>query len=599
MTSAKSKQGITLEQALNMQKELYVAFSDQDFQDELEEIEAKHGKGYAGLTRYHSELFLPVQSRILPKYGYDEGQRGVSQMFQDVSRFNSDQQFQRNRFMLNQLLGLLSPEEEEDGDDQEEREEQSADGAEVLVRHFSEGTTATVVVPHDATFYHVREALARQVENPDILERGRLMRKQEGVFSAYKDKDPIGKVREVMLLKASLQKQQQEPPPDNRPLAEKLSSTGHSQMNGSRLLLNFPCSLSLLAERRIKREEQSALESAQQKPGPRPVLQQASRPTSKQETKQEPNPETGQKLQPLEQNSRFSPPLRCAQHFLVLGGDDGSCFHDSVEMFEPGAMSFIPGPSMGAKRSSCAVAALEDKRVFVFGGCVGAKCLDTTEVLNMQTMTFAPGPVMGSRRAASAAARLDDLRIMVLGGRDRSSRLESTEVFDSRVMAFTPGPQMASRRAMCAAVMLDDRRLLVIGGHDGNSALDTTEVLDISTMEFSAGPTLCTPRFSCAAVLLDDRRVIVLGGVSDGSTRLNTTEILNLSRGTFAPGPNMGTARSGCGVMMIDQRRLLVLGGHDGSIRHETTEVFDLSSMQFTPGPQMSHRRGGCAAVSC
>eukprot|EP00408_Alexandrium_pacificum_P057795 CAMPEP_0171158806 /NCGR_PEP_ID=MMETSP0790-20130122/2703_1 /TAXON_ID=2925 /ORGANISM="Alexandrium catenella, Strain OF101" /LENGTH=685 /DNA_ID=CAMNT_0011623263 /DNA_START=148 /DNA_END=2205 /DNA_ORIENTATION=- len=587
--AAANRPSITLEQALNMQKELYGAFSEMDFQDALEEVEEKHGKGYTNLTRHHTELFLSVQNQILPKYGYPGGQRGVTQMFQDVSRFNTDKQFQRNRFMLNQLLGLLSPEEQEDGDDQEADNDASADGVEVVVHHFTDGTSMKVSVPPEATFYNVREILAQQVDNPEILEKGRLMRKQEGVFSAYNDKDQIGAVRDVILLKASLQKKDAEPPPDNRPLAEKLSSSGRGQMNNSRLLLNFPCSLSLLAERRMKREEQGEAEDA-------PPQRPAGGPVAK---KQEPQRAAEARLQPLAQSKPFDPPARGAKHFLVLGGDDGSSFHDSVELFQADSMSFTAGPPMGAKRSSCAVAPSKDGQVLVFGGCVGAKCLDTTEVLSLEAMSFAPGPAMGVRRAACAAARIDERRVMVLGGRDRSARLESTEILDLQAMTFQPGPQMESRRAMCAAVMLDDQRLLVIGGHDGNAALSSTEVLDTSTMEFSPGPNLGTPRFSCAAALLDERRIIVLGGVSDGSARLETTEILNLSRGTFAPGPNLGTARSGCGVMMLDQQRLLVVGGHDGSIRHDTTEVFDLTSMRFTAGPQMSCRRGGCIAVSC
>lgn len=580
------KVGITLEQALNMQKELYAAFSDFDFQDALEEVEAKHGKGYASLTRHHTELFLTVQNAVLPKYGYPEGQRGVAQMFQDVSRFNSDPQFQRNRFMLNQLLNLLSPEEQEDGEDREDADDESSDGVEVLVRHFTDGTSMKVSVPSDATFYNVREALARQAENPEILEKGRLMRKQEGVFSPYNDKDPIGAVREVMLLKASLQKKDAEPPPDNRPLAEKLSASSRpapGQMSGSRLLMSFPCSLGMLAERRMKREEEG--ESAQHRPEPRAAPQTAPRPAPKQE--------------PLTQSRPFNPPARGARRHLVLGGDDGSCFHDSVEMLQADSMTFVSGPSMCAKRSSCAAAAAEDGKVYVFGGCVGAKCLETTEVLDPKAMAFAPGPAMAVKRAACVAARIDKHRIMVLGGRDRSARLESTEILDTGAMAFKEGPQMQSKRAMCAAVMLDDRRLMVIGGHDGNAALSSTEVLDTATMEFSPGPSLGTPRFSCSAVVLDDRRILVLGGVSDSSARLNTTEILNLGRGTFSPGPDMGTSRSGCGVTMLDEQRLVVLGGHDGSIRHDTTEVFDLASMRFTPGPRMSQHRGGCCAVSC
>eukprot|EP00418_Pyrodinium_bahamense_P099033 CAMPEP_0179046396 /NCGR_PEP_ID=MMETSP0796-20121207/18666_1 /TAXON_ID=73915 /ORGANISM="Pyrodinium bahamense, Strain pbaha01" /LENGTH=620 /DNA_ID=CAMNT_0020742821 /DNA_START=149 /DNA_END=2011 /DNA_ORIENTATION=- len=604
------KPAITLEQALSLQKELYSAFSDQDFQDELEEVEAKHGKGYANLTRHHTELFLSVQNKILPKYGYDHGQRGVAQMFQDVSRWNSNAQFQQNRFMLNQLLGLLSPEEEESGEDQEDDDEQGVDCVEISAHHFIEDVTVKVMVPTDATFYNVREALSKQVGNWEILDKGRLMKKHAGVFSAYNDRDHVGDVRDVLLLNASLCKQHNGVDQSSQKKSEEEArSGGPAPLDRTRFMYSLSCPPMFLAERRLKGESQAEAAPAPTIPELRAGWKLEPKPERRLERKLELRPE------PRKQQLEYKPEPRplVSKHdgvqtvrarqgdkrLLVLGGDDGSSFHDSAEILEAATMTFIPGPQMCSKRSACAVATIRDGRLLVAGGCVGAKCLDTTEIFNLEIMAFEPGPNMGVRRAACAAAQLDDRRLLVLGGRDRSARLETTEILDVGAMAFSPGPRMAVRRAMCAAVALGDRRLLAIGGHDGAVALDSTEVLDLDAMEFEPGPRLGAPRMSCAAVALDDRRVLVLGGVSDSSSRLNTTEVLSLGRGTFAPGPRMGIARSGCGVMALDSQRLLVLGGHDGSNRHDTTEVLNLSSMEFTPGPKMNCRRGGCAAASC
>jgi len=97
---------LTLDQVLRLQRELYVAFSDNDFQGRLAAVEAEHGRALQNYCSQHTELFLTVQDRILPRYGFPEGQKGVLEMLKASARFNSNRQFQRNRTLLNQLLGL-------------------------------------------------------------------------------------------------------------------------------------------------------------------------------------------------------------------------------------------------------------------------------------------------------------------------------------------------------------------------------------------------------------------------------------------------------------------------------------------------------------
>jgi len=98
--------GLTLERVLRLQRELYVAFADEGFQRRLAEVEAAHGTARQSYGQAHTELFLTVQNKLLPKYGFAEGQKGVLEMLKASARFNSNRQFQRNRTMLNQLLGL-------------------------------------------------------------------------------------------------------------------------------------------------------------------------------------------------------------------------------------------------------------------------------------------------------------------------------------------------------------------------------------------------------------------------------------------------------------------------------------------------------------
>lgn len=212
---------LTLEQGLSLQKELYNAFAEDEFQDKLEEVEAMHGKAYKNYTSDHTKLFLTVQDAILPKYGFTTGQKGVIQMLRAGACLNKDAQYAQNRSLLNQLLGL-APEEVEENQDSNPPERiadhqqithstppknntSGADLVEIAVHQAIEGTGIRVLVPQTATFCNVREAIAKQVGRGEILTKGHLMRKENGVFSNYGDHELIGSVREVFVLKASLQ----------------------------------------------------------------------------------------------------------------------------------------------------------------------------------------------------------------------------------------------------------------------------------------------------------------------------------------------------------------------------------------------------------
>mmetsp|Transcript_62589 Transcript_62589/g.117078 ORF Transcript_62589/g.117078 Transcript_62589/m.117078 type:complete len:188 (+) Transcript_62589:55-618(+) len=104
---------LELQEILDLQAELYVGFSEKGFQDALAELEAIHGKAYRNYTEDHTKLFLTVQNKVLPKYGFQTGQAGVLQMLAAGSRFNDNEEFCTNRAVLNELIGMAPPIDEE------------------------------------------------------------------------------------------------------------------------------------------------------------------------------------------------------------------------------------------------------------------------------------------------------------------------------------------------------------------------------------------------------------------------------------------------------------------------------------------------------
>merc|ERR1719178_515606 len=96
-TDARKQPSLTLEQALNMQDELQKGFSNTAFQMKLSELQRKFPKNGAQFMSARTELFLEVQSAVLPRYGFEGTQRGVIQMLAAAARWNGNKDFCRKR----------------------------------------------------------------------------------------------------------------------------------------------------------------------------------------------------------------------------------------------------------------------------------------------------------------------------------------------------------------------------------------------------------------------------------------------------------------------------------------------------------------------
>jgi len=86
------KPQITLEEALQMQRDLAEGFGKSEFQQKLSELESKYGQSRQFL-RERQMLFLTVQKVVLPKYGFDGNPKGVYDMMQAFNAFSDNQEF--------------------------------------------------------------------------------------------------------------------------------------------------------------------------------------------------------------------------------------------------------------------------------------------------------------------------------------------------------------------------------------------------------------------------------------------------------------------------------------------------------------------------
>lgn len=73
---------LTREMAISLQRDLYIGFVDEGFQNEMQALEEKHGKESRGFIIGRQALALKVQQVILPKYGFEGSSKGIAHMMQ-------------------------------------------------------------------------------------------------------------------------------------------------------------------------------------------------------------------------------------------------------------------------------------------------------------------------------------------------------------------------------------------------------------------------------------------------------------------------------------------------------------------------------------
>lgn len=120
--------GLTLQQALSMQRELLHQFSQDDFMDRLQDLEETHKMGSPKFIGARNKLFLEVQGPIIARYGFEASHKGVSQMLVAAARHNGHQDYRRNVDRLNCLLGINA-----EGSIERERRVEAAKKEEALV----------------------------------------------------------------------------------------------------------------------------------------------------------------------------------------------------------------------------------------------------------------------------------------------------------------------------------------------------------------------------------------------------------------------------------------------------------------------------------
>ena len=272
----------------------------------------------------------------------------------------------------------------------------------------------------------------------------------------------------------------------------------------------------------------------------------------------------------------------------------------SVEIYDPQARTFAPGPDLLEARQTFAAVTLRDGRVLVSGGVAISGLLKSAELYNPAPNTFTPAGPMTEPRANHAMALLPDGRVLIVGSGWKPA--SSTEVFNPGTNAFTRGPAMSLPRQGPRVATLADGSILVVSG-------GTAERYDVASGRFvlvnDSGTLPEVPS------VLQDGRVLLTGGPDLDFERaaptlppgpghgvplpaIRAAVLLDMRTGTTTSVGQMGTARMLHQAVTLRDGRVLIAGGVSDSQFGEfisSAEIFDPATDAFTSTAKMADGR--------
>jgi hypothetical protein len=214
---------------------------------------------------------------------------------------------------------------------------------------------------------------------------------------------------------------------------------------------------------------------------------------------------------------------------LVAGGQIGTAFEASAELFDPaadgGAGAFIATGSLAFARTAASAVLLESGKVLIAGGGLNplaylssAELFDPTG--NGGAGSFGPTGGMSHVRYFAVAVRLRSGKVLIAGGND-GAVTATAELYDPAANAgagaFAPTGSMQAMRENATAVLLPDGTVQVAGGYDSAVVLESSEVFDPAGNSgvgaFTASASMTEPRTFATATLLQMGKVLIAGGL--------------------------------------------------------------------------------------
>jgi N-acetylneuraminic acid mutarotase len=273
----------------------------------------------------------------------------------------------------------------------------------------------------------------------------------------------------------------------------------------------------------------------------------------------------------------------------AIGGLYGGAFLGTVEVYDPAMNSWSAvAPMPTPHRLGLAAAAGPDGRIYAIGGIAGNLLTPTfsnmVQVYDPATNSWSTAAPMPSPRSSLAVAAGADGRIYAIGG-DNAGPLATVEVYDPATNSWSTAAPMPIPRENLAVTAGPDGHIYAIGGDDGiaQTAMNTVEIYDPATNSWSAAAPLPTARSGLAAAVGPDGRIYAIGGSDGKPANLTTVEAYDPATNTWrtaAPMPTIG--RGALAAAVGADSRIYAIGGNVGG-DPGTGEVGTVEAMTVQP----------------
>ena len=267
---------------------------------------------------------------------------------------------------------------------------------------------------------------------------------------------------------------------------------------------------------------------------------------------------------------------------LIAGGNNGSGYLTSAELYDPANGKWSTTGSLSTARVGHTASVLSDGQVLVVGGS-GASVLASAELYNPMSKSWTTTGSLATARQHHTASVLANGQVLVAGGQGSTGPdLGSAELYNPATGIWTTTGALTTNRDNHTASVLANGRVLVAGGYSAGTVLALAELYNPATGTWTATGSLGVPRWYHVAVVLADGRVLVTGG-SGQSTFLASTELYNPATGTWSTTGSMTTARRDHTASVLANGYVLVAGGDNSSSGVlASTELYNPASSTWT-----------------
>lgn len=153
---------------------------------------------------------------------------------------------------------------------------------------------------------------------------------------------------------------------------------------------------------------------------------------------------------------------------LVTGGDDGTAFLATAEIFDQSSGSFASTGNLATARKESTATLVADGKMLIAGG-IGAngQALSSAELYDPASRTFSPTGAMSIQRGEHTATLLNNGKVLIIGGLQAFGSSQTTttaELYDPDTGSFSPTSSMTDARGNHVAALLKNGTVLVAGG---------------------------------------------------------------------------------------------------------------------------------------